>query len=163
MLASIHLADVRLITALKSLRTGPKPESTPGLRYATTVACAPLGGPVLTAPQLRRLGLIALWDDDAALDGFLASHPLATALAGGWHVRLATIQAHEYHQARGSDVAGSWPGLTSDVTDPTRPDDPATGRGTVVVLTWPGPGSLSCHVSPGPASRRLVPWRAPKG
>jgi len=103
MIASIHLTDVRLRTALKALRTAPRPESTPGLRYATSVAAAPLGGPVLAAPQPGRVGLIALWDDAADLDRFLATHPLATALAGGWHVRLATVHAHEYHRARGSD------------------------------------------------------------
>jgi hypothetical protein len=129
MLASIHLADVGLRTALKALRAAPSPGSTPGLRYATTVAAASFGGPVLAAPQPGRVGLIALWDDDAALDGFLSGHPLAAALAGGWHVRLTTVHAHEYHRARGSDVVGSWPGLTGDITDPAPPDGPT------VVLT----------------------------
>jgi hypothetical protein len=128
MLASIHLADVHLRTAVKVLRSSPEPISTPGLRYASVVGTASLGAR-LPVPQPRRVGLIALWDDEAALDGFLAAHPLAADLDGGWHVRLETVQAHEYHQARGSDMPGSWPGVSADITGPSLPDGP------VVVLT----------------------------
>ena len=129
MLASVHLADVGLRTAVPVLRATPRPESTPGLRYATTVAAAPLGGSLLAPPQPGRVGLIALWDDDAALDEFLAAHPLASILSGGWHVRLAPVQAHEYHRNRGSEQPGSWPGLSGDL------DDPAPPAGPKVVLT----------------------------
>jgi hypothetical protein len=44
--------------------------------------------------------LIAAWDDDRALDGFLAGHPIAERLAGGWHVRLEPLR-----------VFGSWSGM----------------------------------------------------
>ncbi len=129
MIGSIHLADLAIPRAIKALRTAPRPESRPGLRYATAVFASPLGGRALVAPQPRRVGLIALWDDDAALAAFLAADPLAAALASGWHVRLTPVNAHEYHRARGSDTAGTWPGISDDMTDPTPADGPA------VVLT----------------------------
>ena len=44
--------------------------------------------------------MIASWDDDAALDEFLAGHPLADRLSGGWHVRLEPLH-----------VYGSWSGF----------------------------------------------------
>jgi hypothetical protein len=45
-------------------------------------------------------GLIAAWEDDAALDGFLAHHPVAEQLAGGWRVRLRPMR-----------IFGAWPEL----------------------------------------------------
>lgn len=65
---------------------------------------APLGGSLRPSPQAGRLALVAFWDDDAALDRFLADHPMAEALSGGWHVRLDPLRAF-----------GSWPGLPDDV------------------------------------------------
>jgi len=124
MLASVHLADVGPRDAVAALRASPRPESTPGLRYASTVVAAPLGRSLLAVPQPGRVGLIALWDDDAAIDGFLVDHPLASIFSGGWHVRLAPVQAHEYHRSRGSEQPGSWPGLSGDVNDPAPPDGP---------------------------------------
>jgi hypothetical protein len=48
--------------------------------------------------------MVAFWDDDAALDRFLADHPVAEALATGWRTRLEPLRAF-----------GSWPGLDADV------------------------------------------------
>ena len=45
------------------------------------------------APRPGRVGLVAAWEDDAALERFLAADRLARALAGGWHVRLAPLRA----------------------------------------------------------------------
>lgn len=61
---------------------------------------APLDGRLLPRPDLSRLGLIAFWDDERALDAFLASHPLAARLASGWHVRMRPLRA-----------VGSWAAL----------------------------------------------------
>jgi hypothetical protein len=44
--------------------------------------------------------LLAAWDDDAALDRFLASHPVAEAFAGGYRVRLEPVR-----------IVGVWPEL----------------------------------------------------
>src|SRR5207253_1081781 len=64
---------------------------------------APLSAALLGKPDFGRVALVAFWDDDEALDRFLADHPMARELAGGWHVRLAPLRAF-----------GGWPGLPSN-------------------------------------------------
>ncbi len=93
MMLSVHLADVGVRTVFASLRRPPTPDQVPGLRYATAALTAPLNGGLLPSPAPGRLGLIAAWDDDAALDGFLGGHPLAKRLESGWHVRLEPLRA----------------------------------------------------------------------
>jgi hypothetical protein len=120
MIASVHIADVGARAALAVVRRAPRPASTRGLRHANVALTAPLSGSVLPSPDFGRVGLVALWDDDDALDGFLSEHPMAAALAGGWHVRLDPIRAW-----------GSWPGLPGDVTT----DHGVEHDGPAVVLT----------------------------
>jgi len=104
MIASVHIADVGVPTALGALPRPPKPAKTPGLRSAQLALAAPLTGSLRRAPDFRRLGLVAFWDDDDALDRFLADDPLAAKLAAGWQVRLTPLRAF-----------GSWPGLPTDL------------------------------------------------
>jgi hypothetical protein len=119
-IVSVHLADVGLPAAPAVLRKPPRPDAVPGLTYAETTIAAPLGGRLLPSPRLGRVGLVAAWDDDGALDEFSRSHPLAERLAGGWQVRLQPLR-----------VFGSWaemPGL------PTV-ELPVDDREPVAVLT----------------------------
>jgi hypothetical protein len=104
MLASVHIADVGPRRALALLSTRASHVSAPGLRHANLAMGARLGGSILTKPEPGRVGLVAMWDDDDALDRFLAESPLASALASGWHTRLQPLRAH-----------GSWPGLPDDI------------------------------------------------
>lgn len=121
MIASVHLADVGVRSAFEVVRKVPPPASIQGLRKADVALAAPLrGGAALPVPQLGRACLIAFWDDDAALDRFLAGHPLAAVLASGWRARLAPLRAH-----------GTWAGLPGDV--PSQRD--VDYDGPVVVLT----------------------------
>jgi hypothetical protein len=120
MIASVHVADVGVGSALRVLRRAPSPASVPGLRQADVATAAPLGGSVFPAPQLGRVALVAMWDDDDALDGFLTTHPLATTMAGGWRLRLEPLRAF-----------GAWPGLPADVARARTID----GDGPVAVLT----------------------------
>jgi hypothetical protein len=106
MIASVHLADVSPATLLKLLPKQPKPSRTPGLRNAYLAVGARLGPELLSRPDPRRIGLVAFWDDDAALDAFEQDDPLADAFAGGWRVRLEPLRAH-----------GSWPGLATDLPE----------------------------------------------
>src|SRR5437868_6116655 len=92
-LASVHIADVGLRRMLSVLRRPPTVGSIPGLRHANVGAAAPLTGALLPKPSSGRVGLIAFWDDDSALDDFLADHPLASLLAGGWRARLEPLRA----------------------------------------------------------------------
>ena len=55
-------------------------------------------------PSPGRVGLIAFWQDDAALGRFEASHPLAAALGTGLVVHARPIRIH-----------GAWPGIAEDV------------------------------------------------
>lgn len=100
MIASVHIADVDLRTALRLLRGSPHARKAPGLRFGATTLTAPLSGafPPPT-PRLRRTALIAFWEQESALEAFLAEHPVAGDLARGWHVRLEpTRHVHAFHE-----------------------------------------------------------------
>lgn len=104
MIASVHIADVGPRSALALQRKAPLPASTPGLRQANIALAAQLSARVIPSPQLGRVGLVAFWDDDDALDRFLTQSPVAAALAHGLRVRLEPLRAF-----------GTWPGVPSDV------------------------------------------------
>jgi heme-degrading monooxygenase HmoA len=89
MIASFHLADVGRVAGLRLLLRATPSEPTRGLRYGVLAAASPLSESALPRPDPGRVALIAAWDDDDAIDRFLAGHPLAQALRGGWHTRLA--------------------------------------------------------------------------
>ena len=115
MIVSVHLADLGVRRSLALLRPGAAAVDAPGLRYEERAGLVPLGG---TAPPIppRGVAMIASWDDDEALDGFLASHPVARELSGGWHVRLEPKR-----------IVGTWPempGLPAEEI-PMDPDEPA--------------------------------------
>jgi hypothetical protein len=104
MIASVHIADVGARSALAIARKAPAPGSIAGLRNANVGLAAPLRSAFLPSVQFGRVALVAFWDDDAALDRFVAEHPLAAKLASGWRLRLAPLRAY-----------GSWPGLPESV------------------------------------------------
>lgn len=103
MLATVHAVDLGPGTALRTLLRPPSTEQVPGLRWAQVALLAPLAmaGP----PPVRRVGLFAFWDDDAAVDRFVAEDPVAARFAGGLRARLRPLRAY-----------GAWPGLPDDLT-----------------------------------------------
>lgn len=103
MIASLQLADVGRGRALTALRTRPDPGSVPGLRWAAPMITAPLTRSIVIRPNRRRIGLLAFWDNEQALDAFLSSAAAASIPSGGWQVRLAPVRA-----------TGDWPGLTDE-------------------------------------------------
>jgi hypothetical protein len=109
-IASVHIADMDMGTALAALRSSPAPS---GLRFGATMTCAPLSGALLSRPSLRRVGFIAFWDDDDAVDAFLADDPAAARFRHGWHARLDPVR-----------VSGAWPGVPDGVGH-GRTDGPA--------------------------------------
>jgi hypothetical protein len=119
-LASVHIADIKRGEALKLFAKGPKRIASPGLRHANLGLAAPLGAGLRPKPDFGRVALVAMWDDDQAIDRFLADAPIARALAGGWHARLQPLRAH-----------GSWPGLADDLPRSRAVDN----EGPVAVLT----------------------------
>jgi hypothetical protein len=99
-IASVHVADVGTRRALGVLRKAPTPAAVEGLRHANVALAAKLSRSVRPSPTPGRVALVAFWNDDDALDRFIADHPTAAKLAAGWHVRLEPLRAF-----------GSWPGL----------------------------------------------------
>jgi hypothetical protein len=104
MRASVHVADVGVRSALTLTRKPPVPGSIAGLRNAEVGIAAPLGPSLMPKPQFGRAAFIGFWEDDDAIERFIAEHPLASHFAGGFHVRLDPLRAF-----------GSWPGLPADV------------------------------------------------
>lgn len=120
MIASVHLADVGPRAVPRLLRTHLEPRDLPGLRYAEMTIAAPMSGRLLPSPQPGRMGLIAAWEDDGALDHFLAQHPTARPLASGWHVRLEPVR-----------VSGGW----SELPELPKEEEPVDEDEPVAVLT----------------------------
>jgi hypothetical protein len=96
------------------------PAKLPGLCYAEITTAAPLSGRLLPRPNPGRVGLIAAWDDDRAIEDFLANHPLAQQLAHGWHVRL-----------RPTRIFGAWRQLSGLLAD----EEPMEDAEPAAVLT----------------------------
>lgn len=112
MIVSFHLADPGPRAAVKALRRPPTPAEVPGLTYAETVTTAPLGGGLLPAPRPRRVGMIAAWEGDEALDEFGRNERLATTFADGWEVRMQPLR-----------VSGHWPEMPWLPQQPLPVDD----------------------------------------
>jgi hypothetical protein len=99
-IVSVHIADVRPREAAEVLLRPPRPARVPGLTYAETTTTAPLGEPLLPPRRLGRVGMIAAWESDEALERFSQLHPIARHFAGGWQVRLQPLR-----------VFGAWAGM----------------------------------------------------
>ena len=111
MITSVHLADVSATTALSLLRRTPRPGAIPGLRSARIGLATAMRTSMLPRPTFGRVGLVAFWDDESALDAFESHNPTGAALAGGWRTRLSPLRAY-----------GTWPGLDADVPRSRRVD-----------------------------------------
>lgn len=93
LIVSVHTAELPAPAALRFSRARRRPDGGAGLRYAEALLAVPFSERVLPSASPGRVGLVGVWDDDAALDRFLAHDPLAQQLADGWHVRLAPLRA----------------------------------------------------------------------
>lgn len=99
MVTCVQLSDVGAVTALRLLRRPVAGVS--GLRYSETLTAAPLSAHLLPRPTPGRVGLLSVWDDNAALDRFLTDHPIATTLEGGYRVRLRPTRVFGTWKAMG--------------------------------------------------------------
>ena len=88
---SFHLARVPLHRAASALLRAPR---APGLRHMEVMGGWELGSVVFSVRrlQVQRMTVFAEWDDEAALDDFLAQHPFGKRLGEGWHIRLAFLR-----------------------------------------------------------------------
>lgn len=117
----MHIADVGAVRAPGALRRTPRVGDTPGLVYADVLLAARLGAELLPKPRPGRVALFAVWQDDAALDRFVAEGPLSAVLAGGRGLRLAPLRA-----------SGTWNGLPRLVASEREASDDEP----VAVLTY---------------------------
>jgi hypothetical protein len=104
MIASVHIADLSAGSALGVLRRSPKPGPVPGLRQANVALAAPLSKSIMPPLRVGRVGLVAFWDDERAIDAFLADDALGQRFGDGFEIRLEPLRMH-----------GSWPGVPSDI------------------------------------------------
>jgi hypothetical protein len=120
MIVSVQIAKVGARAGLGVLARPPRADRVPGLRHAEAVFTAPITEKLLPAPDFGTVGLIAAWENEGSLERFLASHPLAARLSGGWQVRLEPLR-----------VSGAWP----EVPDLLEHQQPVADDEPVVVLT----------------------------
>src|SRR5690606_40878464 len=67
-----------------------KPKNISGLIHAESMISMTLGSPVFSPSRMlvRQMVLFAQWENEQAVDQFLAQHHLGRKLAKGWHTRL---------------------------------------------------------------------------
>jgi len=108
-IVSVHIAERGVRRSLGLLARGRRPLQAPGLRYAEVAGLVPLASKAPLPP--RGTILISSWDDDSALDRFLAEHPI-----DGYHVRMKPTR-----------IVGAWPDMPGlpDEEEEMDPDEPA--------------------------------------
>jgi hypothetical protein len=91
---TFHLAEVPARVGVRALVRPPTSAGVPGLDHAECLALMRLGAPTVSPDrmQLRRVAVFAQWQDEAAVDRFLADDALGRHLARGWHVRLEFLR-----------------------------------------------------------------------
>ena len=91
---TFHLARASRWTTVKALFCSPTSATVPGLQHAECMTAMELGTPVVSLQrlQLNRLAVFAAWDNEQAIDDFLAGPGLGSSLANGWHVRLEFLR-----------------------------------------------------------------------
>ncbi len=117
MITSVHVAKLGPSGAIFR---GVRPSKVPGLLSADGGALSGLGPSVWPRPDITRVGMVAFWEHEDALDEFLTSDSTGRRLAEGWQARLTPLRAY-----------GSWPGLPAD----TPKSRAVTTDGPVVVTT----------------------------
>ncbi|MEX2382055.1 MAG: hypothetical protein WD490_06715 [Opitutales bacterium] len=91
---SYHLVKTAPVTTLGAVFHRPMRRGIAGLCHAECMAAMTLGAPILSPArmQLQNLAVFASWENEEALNEFLAATKLGCKLAEGWHVRLKFLR-----------------------------------------------------------------------
>lgn len=91
---SFHLAKTTVAMAATALLRPPATGRVPGLRRVECMAVMALGSPIVSPArfQVQKLAIFASWDDEHAIERFLADEALGRTLAAGWHVRMEFLR-----------------------------------------------------------------------
>ncbi|MGC3943781.1 MAG: hypothetical protein QM762_04440 [Chryseolinea sp.] len=91
---TFHLAKTTVFSTLGALWSPPKPVTVPGLIHAECMVAMTLGSQMYSPSRMliRQLVVFAQWENEAAIDKFLANDTLGKTLAKGWHVRLEYVR-----------------------------------------------------------------------
>lgn len=91
---SYHLIELPLFTALKGLISKPFAKNTNGLIHAEYMTVMTLGSAILS-PKRMMIGQVAIfaqWENERALEEYLANNNFGKKLAKAWHVRLEFLR-----------------------------------------------------------------------
>ena len=91
MLFTAHLFDTSPLVAAR--RSAPDPGDVPGLLSSRNGVCAQFSHSFVPSPQLGREAILACWENEDAVDQFLADDPLGRVAVTGWHMRLELVRA----------------------------------------------------------------------
>jgi hypothetical protein len=118
---SFHLAKPGFFRAMAAMLRPPTPDTVAGMHHAECMMPMKLGASIVSPArwQARRLAMFAAWDNEAAIDAFLASTRLGHTLAAGWHVRLKLLRRWG-HVAALDGTVGDLPANAGE-TDPDAP------------------------------------------
>lgn len=91
---SFHLAQPGFFRTMGALMRPPTARAVEGLRHAECMFPMTLGAAILSPRrwQVHRLAMFAEWENEAAIDAFLADTALGRTLSTGWHVRLKFLR-----------------------------------------------------------------------
>ncbi len=89
-----HLVKTSYIVALKAFLSPPQSTNVPGLMHAECMTAMTLGAAVFSPSRIlvRQMVLFAQWENEAAIDLFLAKDKLGRVFAKGWHTRLTFMR-----------------------------------------------------------------------
>ncbi len=80
--------------SLSALLRPPTQAAVPGLVHAECMTAMRLGAAILSPDrlQLRNFAMFAAWENEAAIDDFLAQTSLGQPLGTGWHLRMSFLR-----------------------------------------------------------------------
>lgn len=106
MRVTVEFSDGGVLSGFRRTSARPFEKHTPGLIEARAMVAAPFAGTRLPRPQFGRVGVVAFWESDEAIDRHERSQVRASG--GGWSARLEPIRAVPV-------AGGHYPGVPDDL------------------------------------------------